>query len=106
MAAAAQLDNVPVRGLVNAMFDQAPIGIGYWDAELRYRRVKAELAAMDGLPIEAHIGRRPSEVLPELGPKLEELFGRILRGFFPSGTRTVLVATSSTSSRGTNRPGW
>src|SRR4051794_27317090 len=82
-AAAGQVDEFPVRGLVNAMFVHAPIGIGYWDADLRYRRVNAELAAMNGLPVEAHIGRRPSEILPEMGPKLEELFRRLLRSGQP-----------------------
>src|SRR5918911_3756089 len=76
-------DRVPMGGLVNAMFGQAPIGIGYWDADLRYRRVNAELAAMNGVPIEAHIGRRPSEILPELGPRLEDLFRRLLRSGQP-----------------------
>src|SRR4051794_38639273 len=92
MAAGAHLDEVPVRGLVNAMFGQAPIGIGYWDTGLRYRRVNAELAAINGLPVEAHIGR-PSEVLPELGPKLEELFGRLLRSGQPLRDVDVSGAT-------------
>src|SRR3954466_12040583 len=79
----AQFDDVPVRGLVDAMFAQAPIGIAYWDTDLRYRRLNAELAAMNGLPVEAHIGRRPSEILPDLGPQLEALFRRLLRSGEP-----------------------
>src|SRR3954468_20650098 len=78
-----RFDGLPVRGLVNAMFGHAPIGIAYWDADLRYRRVNAELAAMNGLPVEAPIGRRRGEILPEIGPKLEELFRRLLRSGQP-----------------------
>src|SRR3954453_18045741 len=80
---AGRLDELPARGLVNAMFGHAPIGIAYWDAGLRYRRINAELAAMNGLPVEAHIGRRPSEVLPEMGPKLEAVLRRLLRSRQP-----------------------
>src|SRR3954470_20350025 len=82
-AADGRFDGLPAGGLVNAMFGHAPIGIAYWDADLRYRRVNAELAAMNGVPVEAHLGRRPSEILPEIGPKLEDLFRRLLRSGQP-----------------------
>ena len=44
--------------LLDALFDQAPIGLGFWDRELRYVRLNAALAEMNGVPREAHIGRR------------------------------------------------
>src|SRR4051812_532201 len=101
MAAATQFDDLPVRGLVNAMFGLAPIGIGYWGADLRYRRVNPELAAMNGVPVEAHIGRRPSEILPDLGPKLEELFRRLLRSGQP--LRDVDVSGTTPAEPGLTR---
>jgi PAS domain S-box-containing protein len=101
MAGPAQFDDVPIRGLVNAMFGLAPIGIGYWDADLRYRRVNAELAAMNGASVEAHIGRRPSEILPDLGPRLEELFGRVLRSGQP--LRDVDVSGTTPAEPGLTR---
>lgn len=52
--------------LLDALFDCAPVGIGFWDTELRFRRLNAELAEINGLPAEAHIGRRPDELLPGL----------------------------------------
>src|SRR3954465_11992852 len=92
---------LPARGLVNAMFGHAPIGIAYWDADMRYRRVNAELAAMNGVSIEGHLGRRPSEVLPELGPKLEALFKRLLRSGQP--LRDVDVSGTTPAAPGVTR---
>src|SRR4051794_35390439 len=68
----------PTSALLDALFADAPVGLAFWDAELRFRRINAELAAMNGVPVEAHLGRRPGEVLPAIGPRLEELFQRVL----------------------------
>ena len=59
--------------LLDAVFGAAPIGIAFWDAELRYRRVNAALAEINHLPAADHLGRRPSEILGELGDRVEEL---------------------------------
>ncbi len=40
------------------------MGLCFLDRELRYRRINAVLAAMNGLPASDHIGRTPEEVLP------------------------------------------
>jgi serine phosphatase RsbU (regulator of sigma subunit)/PAS domain-containing protein len=45
--------------------------------------VNAELAAMNGLAPEEHVGRRPSELLPELGERLEALFARVIESGEP-----------------------
>jgi PAS domain-containing protein len=65
--------------LLDALFANAPVGLAFWDRDMRYQRINAELAAMNGVPIEAHIGRRPSDVLPGLGPHLETAFRRVLQ---------------------------
>jgi PAS domain S-box-containing protein len=96
-----EFDTLPVRGLVNAMFGHAPIGIAYWDADMRYRRVNAELAAMNGISIDDHIGRRPSEILPELGPKLEAVLERLLRSGQP--LRDVDVSGTTPAAPGVTR---
>jgi two-component system cell cycle sensor histidine kinase/response regulator CckA len=49
-----------------------------WDRELRYQRVNPALAALNGLPPEAHIGKRLREVVPQLADRLEPLFHRVL----------------------------
>ncbi|MDI2128901.1 SpoIIE family protein phosphatase [Yinghuangia seranimata] len=47
-----------------ALFDQSPIGVGIFDAELRYVAVNDALAAMDGVSVAAHLGRTIDEVMP------------------------------------------
>ncbi len=52
--------------LLDTIFASAPIGLAFLDRELRFRRINARLAEIDGLPAEAHIGKRPDELLPKL----------------------------------------
>src|SRR5579884_1695380 len=75
--------------VLNALFSEAPVGLAVWDAEFRYRRVNDVLAAMNGIPAEQHLGRRVSEVLPELAPQVEELFAEILETGKPQPDRDV-----------------
>ena len=64
--------------LLDTLFERAPIGMGFWDRELRYVRVNAALARINGLPVEAHLGRTISEVLPKLEPRVEAAFRTVL----------------------------
>jgi PAS domain S-box-containing protein len=47
---------------LNAVFDQSPIGLVLTDRELRVTRTNAAFQRLVGLPEEALIGRRPSEI--------------------------------------------
>ncbi len=47
---------------LDALFDQTPVALAFLDPELRARRTNAALRRLAGLPDEAIIGRRPSEV--------------------------------------------
>ncbi len=47
-------------------FKDAPVGLCCFDNELRYVRINDFLAAINGLPIEQHIGKTVMEVLPEI----------------------------------------
>jgi PAS domain-containing protein len=46
------------------LFESTPNGIGLWNRELRFKRVNRALAAINGLPAEAHVGKRLREVVP------------------------------------------
>ena len=52
--------------MVDAIFDGAPVGLGYWDRDLKFRRVNEHLAAMTGIPAADHIGKQPAELLPSM----------------------------------------
>lgn len=50
---------------LDALLAGAPVGIGFVDPDLRYVQVNEALAAQNGLPAEAHLGKHISEVLPQ-----------------------------------------
>src|SRR5687767_3813141 len=61
-----------------ALFEGAPAGLGFWDTELRFRRVNRRLAEINGLAREAHTGRTPAELLGELGREAEKVMRQVL----------------------------
>ena len=56
----------------------APVGLGAFDADLRCAWVNPALAALNHLPAEAIVGKRPSEIHGELGEKTEERLRAVL----------------------------
>jgi PAS domain S-box-containing protein len=77
--------------LLDALIADAPVGLAFYDTGLRYFRVNHALAAINGRPVEAHLGRPIREVLPEVAPQLEALLrvpleeGRAVLGLELSG---------------------
>jgi PAS domain S-box-containing protein len=63
--------------LLDAIFSAAPVGVAFWDLEGRYRRVNPALAALNGLPPEEHLGRRPSEMIGEVGAQVEAILKEV-----------------------------
>jgi PAS domain S-box-containing protein len=63
--------------LLDPVFGQAPVGLAVFDERLRFVRVNATLAAMDGLGEEEHLGRAIGDVLPgmagEIGARLRDV---------------------------------
>jgi PAS domain S-box-containing protein len=51
-------------GLLDTVFESAPIGLALHGPDTRFERVNRELAAMNGLTVEELLGRRVDEVLP------------------------------------------
>ena len=65
--------------LLDALVCDAPVGLGYWDHELRYRRLNDRMAELAGATVEAHLGRTPPEMLGSLGETLQQHIGGVLR---------------------------
>jgi PAS domain S-box-containing protein len=78
---------------LDTLFEQAPIGIGFWDTELRYLRVNDALARINGVPAEAHVGRTIPEVLPDLAPDVLQAFRRVVTTRQPLGGLELTGAT-------------
>jgi PAS domain S-box-containing protein len=69
--------------LLEAIFEHAPVGMGFWDADLRFVRINDALAAINGVPAGESVGRTLPEVLGPLGRQLEALFREILEDGLP-----------------------
>ena len=59
-----------------ALFAAAPIGMAFFDAELRFMAINEWMAGINGFPVAAHIGQRLSEILPSPLAALVEGFLR------------------------------
>ena len=66
---------------IGSLLTHAPVGIAFFDLELRYVTVNQALATINGATPEAHLGRTVAEVVPEMAPMLEPL----LRGVLDTG---------------------
>lgn len=67
---------------IEALLAASPIAIAFLDRELRYQRVNAALARLDGQPAAAHLGRRIDEMLP---PEIAAQLQPALRGVLERG---------------------
>lgn len=75
----ARLGEERARATLDAIFDNAPIGVGLIDRELRFARVNHTLAEMNGVPAAAHVGRTPRELMPDLPhDEIEAAFREVL----------------------------
>ncbi len=52
--------------LLETLFTEAPLGVGFFDRHHRYLRVNETLAEINGVPAEDHVGRSIPEILPHL----------------------------------------
>jgi PAS domain S-box-containing protein len=57
---------------LETLSEVATVGIALLDRELRFVRVNRRLAEIDGVPADAHLGRRVSDVVPEIPHRVLE----------------------------------
>ncbi len=65
-AAGGPAGEVPASAELEVLYRHASFGFAVFDAQLRFVRINDWLAALNGLPAEAHLGRRLQELLPGL----------------------------------------
>jgi PAS domain S-box-containing protein len=82
----------------SALFDivgeGAPVGLAFVDTDLRYVRINAALAAINGRPAADHLGRRIDEVLPEIADEVEPIYRHVLETGEPVLEREVTRETA------------
>lgn len=64
--------------LLDALLAASPVGIGVYDRNLRFLRVNEALAAMNGTPVEAHLGRTNAEVADGRGEAIDQELREVL----------------------------
>jgi PAS domain S-box-containing protein len=64
---------------LETLYETAPIGLCLFDEHLRWVRVNRVIADINGRSIEEHLGKTPSEVVPDVGPQAEAALRTILR---------------------------
>ena len=84
------LDARRTSALLDSLVGSAPIGLGFWDRELRYVRVNDALARINHRPADDHVGRSLGEVIPQLAHVIEPIARRVLE------TRRAVVALEMT----------
>jgi PAS domain S-box-containing protein len=84
---------------LNAFFTHAPAGLVLYDAECRYTKINRTLAEVNGLAIEAHLGRRPSDCL---SPDFAAMIERDVREVLETG---VALENVELSAKHPSRPG-
>ncbi|WNG53019.1 PAS domain-containing protein [Archangium minus] len=63
---------------LDAIMETVPVGLGFWDTELRFVRLNERLARINGLPSHEHLGKKLREVLPDVASQVEPLLHRVL----------------------------
>jgi two-component system cell cycle sensor histidine kinase/response regulator CckA len=63
---------------LDTLLSSAPIGFAFYTPDLVYRRINRYLAAINGLPVEQHLGKTLREVLPEMSLVLEPLLQQVM----------------------------
>ncbi|MBC7779492.1 MAG: PAS domain-containing protein [Proteobacteria bacterium] len=69
--------------LVDALFRSAPVGLVVFDEELRYLRINPALAEINGVPAADHLGRRLSEIVPNVDASVSEALQRVFETRVP-----------------------
>jgi PAS domain S-box-containing protein len=63
---------------LDGIMETVPVGLGFWDTELRYVRLNEHLARMNGLSPQEHLGKSVREVLPDVASQVEPVLHRMM----------------------------
>jgi PAS domain S-box-containing protein len=75
---AAQAQSAETFAVLDAFLQNAPVGMAFYDKQLRYVHINKCLADANQLPIEAHLGKTPREVMPDYPEELLSEFESVL----------------------------
>ncbi|MGA9598517.1 MAG: SpoIIE family protein phosphatase, partial [Acidimicrobiia bacterium] len=64
--------------IMDALFEQAAIGLAFLDTDLRYQHVNHRLAAIHQRPVSEHLGRTLREMTPHMADTVEPLLRKVI----------------------------
>jgi PAS domain S-box-containing protein len=76
--AARQVDEETLAAL-ESLLVHAPVGFAFFDREFRFVRLNEVVARINGLPMEAHLGRPIREIAPVNAPAVEPVLEQVFR---------------------------
>jgi PAS domain S-box-containing protein len=77
---------------IEAIYRAAPVGLAVLDADLKWLRINARMADIDGFSAEEHLGRSILEALPDIASQLEPLLRRVLHSGEPIWDQEIIGA--------------
>ena len=95
------MEGLPAQKLaqLQAVYDGAPVGLGFLDHSLRYVNLNRQLAEMGGRSVEEYLGRTAQEMVPDLYAKFERHINRALQGEAIAGFEINMPATGASGAR-------
>jgi PAS domain S-box-containing protein len=95
------MEGLPAQKLaqLQAVYDGAPVGLGFLDRALRYVNLNRQLAEMGGRSVEDYRGSTAQEMVPDLYPKFEPYIRRALKGEAIAGFEINMPATGTRGAR-------
>ena len=79
------------------LYDTTPVGLALLDREFRYLRINEELAVINGLPVEEHIGKTGPEVVPDVTDTVTPIMNRVFETGEPALGMEVTGWTRATN---------
>ena len=65
------------------LYANAPVGLCLMDTDLRFVRINEKLAAINGKPVSAHIGRSLEDIIPDIAPRIEPIYHQVIKSGEP-----------------------
>jgi diguanylate cyclase (GGDEF)-like protein/PAS domain S-box-containing protein len=83
---------------IEQVYQYSPVGLVLMDMDYRFVRINERMAEINGLPVEAHIGRTLREVVPDLADFIMELY----RPVYERGEPVLNVELQGPAPNGSN----
>ncbi|MFP5235362.1 MAG: EAL domain-containing protein [Acidobacteriota bacterium] len=95
------MEGLPAQKLaqLQAVYDGAPVGLGFLDRGLRFVNLNRQLAEMGGHSVQEYLGNTAQEMVPDLYAKFEPYIKRALQGEAIAGFEINMPATGAGGAR-------